>query len=246
MSPTIANAPLGEDSSIDESEKIPVSGSKWMSLATIVEYLRTKVQTLENKTMSGSSNTFTSLPAANLLIASQAQGDVLYASSATVWARLGPGTAGQHLETGGAAANPSWADPPYTIPIFCATFNPADATTYYMGAFALAPTTTATSRWLTIPRAGTITRIDIIIFNNGGTQGTNETSTISLRLNNTTDTTITSSFDANDAAGLVSLFNNTALSIAVAEGDHIEIKWVTPTWSTNPTNVAMDIRVYVS
>lgn len=44
-----------------------------------------------------------------LTIASQAQGDVLYASSATVWARLGAGTAGQTLTTAGASANPSWA-----------------------------------------------------------------------------------------------------------------------------------------
>lgn len=44
-----------------------------------------------------------------LTIASQAQGDVMYASSATVWTRLGAGTAGQALTTGGAAANPAWA-----------------------------------------------------------------------------------------------------------------------------------------
>lgn len=44
-----------------------------------------------------------------LVISSQAQGDILYASSATVWARLGAGTAGQALTTGGAAANPAFA-----------------------------------------------------------------------------------------------------------------------------------------
>jgi len=41
---------------------------------------------------------------------SQAQGDVLYASSTTQLSRLGAGTAGQHLITGGASANPSWSD----------------------------------------------------------------------------------------------------------------------------------------
>lgn len=35
------------------------------------------------------------------------QGSVLY-RSATGWAVLGPGTAGQKLTTGGAGANPSW------------------------------------------------------------------------------------------------------------------------------------------
>jgi len=47
--------------------------------------------------------------AATLFIASQAQGDVIYASSATAFARLGPGTSGQFLKTQGAAANPVWA-----------------------------------------------------------------------------------------------------------------------------------------
>lgn len=40
-------------------------------------------------------------------IGSAAQGDVLYRGAAT-WARLGAGTAGQCLTTGGAGANPSW------------------------------------------------------------------------------------------------------------------------------------------
>jgi hypothetical protein len=38
-----------------------------------------------------------------------AQGDIVY-RDASGWAVLAPGTAGQVLETGGAAANPSWAD----------------------------------------------------------------------------------------------------------------------------------------
>jgi hypothetical protein len=37
------------------------------------------------------------------------QGDILY-RNATVWTVLAPGTAGQALESGGAAANPSWAE----------------------------------------------------------------------------------------------------------------------------------------
>ncbi len=44
-----------------------------------------------------------------LVVTSQAQGDVAYASSTTVWSRLGAGTSGQALTTGGASANPAWA-----------------------------------------------------------------------------------------------------------------------------------------
>lgn len=46
---------------------------------------------------------------AKMVVASQAQGDVFYASSATAIARLGAGTAGYVLKTQGAAANPVWA-----------------------------------------------------------------------------------------------------------------------------------------
>lgn len=41
---------------------------------------------------------------------SQAQGDIMIATSATQLSRLAPGTAGHHLVTGGAAANPSWGN----------------------------------------------------------------------------------------------------------------------------------------
>lgn len=46
-----------------------------------------------------------------LKVTSQAQGDVIYASSATAFARLGAGTAGQFLRTSGASANPTWGAP---------------------------------------------------------------------------------------------------------------------------------------
>jgi hypothetical protein len=55
-------------------------------------------------------------PTANTLTATidkaidNTQGDILYRSS-TVWTDLGPGTAGQLLKSGGAAANPSWVTP---------------------------------------------------------------------------------------------------------------------------------------
>lgn len=44
-----------------------------------------------------------------LTIASQAQGDILYASSSSAFARLGAGTSGYFLKTQGAAANPIWS-----------------------------------------------------------------------------------------------------------------------------------------
>lgn len=46
---------------------------------------------------------------------SQAQGDVFYASSASVISRLGAGTSGQFLQTLGAGANPAWATPAFIV-----------------------------------------------------------------------------------------------------------------------------------
>lgn len=42
-----------------------------------------------------------------LYVDNEAQGDILY-RDASLWARLGAGTAGQLLQSGGAGANPSW------------------------------------------------------------------------------------------------------------------------------------------
>lgn len=125
-------------------------------------------------------------------------------------------------------------------------FAPADATTYYFGAPQFMNVVTTTQkRKVFIPKAGKITRVDISVHNNSGTQGSNETSTVSLRLNDTTDTTLTSALTADAASGATNYFNITGLSIVVAAGDYFEIKWVTPTWVTNPTNVMLYLQVFV-
>lgn len=49
--PTIPNAPSGENTSIDGTEKVPQSGSKYFKLSTYATYLSTLAQTLTNKTL---------------------------------------------------------------------------------------------------------------------------------------------------------------------------------------------------
>lgn len=111
--------------------------------------------------------------------------------------------------------------------------SPADSTTYYSGARSTgSPATSANTRPFTIRRNGTIYAIDLI-FVVDGTLASAETFTTYIRLNNTTDTTISSSCQM-DAA--YEQFSNAALSVAVASGDTVEIKMVTPAWATNPTN----------
>jgi hypothetical protein len=118
--------------------------------------------------------------------------------------------------------------------LFGAFFNatPADATTYYFGIHpSLAGTTSAATRRIYMPRAGTIETVDVQF---QCTTGSNETSTLVLRKNNTSDTTITTAI-ALDASPYHEL--KTGLNITVAAGDYVEFKWTTPTWATNPTAV---------
>lgn len=133
----------------------------------------------------------------------------------------------------------------YTLFTSGASFTPADATTYYIGVpnMQALPSTTANATRMTIPKAGTIKRIDYYT-TTGGTAGSTETSTVSFRLNNTTDTTISNAVITSGGA-TIATFSNNALSIAVAEGDTFEIKWVTPSWATNPTIVRIAALIYI-
>lgn len=128
----------------------------------------------------------------------------------------------------------------YTLKASCNTSTPGDAQTLYFGDVpVLAMQTSADTQRVYFPRAGTVKAVQVTFHQ---TAGSNETSTVSFRLNNTTDTTISSSV-VNDAAN--NNFVASSLSIAVTTSDYFEIKWVTPTWATNPTNVRATAYVYV-
>lgn len=53
----IGSAPSGEKTSSDGTEKLAISGSQWMLVSRIAEYIRTLAQTLTNKTINLSNNT---------------------------------------------------------------------------------------------------------------------------------------------------------------------------------------------
>lgn len=83
------------------------TGTLTLPTATDTLVARATTDTLTNKTISGASNTVTNIGGASIRMGSDAQGDVLYFNG-TNYVRLAPGTSGQVLTTGGAAANPSW------------------------------------------------------------------------------------------------------------------------------------------
>lgn len=114
-----------------------------------------------------------------------------------------------------------------------------DAATYYFGGTCVAPDTTAATKCVYVPKAGTIKAAYVFMF--CGTVGTNENISVYIRKNNTTDTLIATL----GIASASRVFSNTGLSIAVAQGDYIEIKVVCPTWATNPATARFGGAIYI-
>jgi len=171
------------------------------------------------------------------------QGDLIY-HNGTDNVRLAKGTAGQVLAMNSGATAPEWVANTGVIYIAYhhTTTAPADSTTYYIGSsLTVSVSTTNAIQRVYIAKTGTVKAI-YINAQVAGTLGSGESSTMAFRLNDTTDTTISS---AVTHSAVAAVFSNTGLSIAVTAGDYFEIKWTTPAWVTNPTNVRHHITVYV-
>src|SRR5262249_44274716 len=145
----------------------------------------------------GGTGQITNTAAFNALAPCSTQGDVLY-NNGTNWVCLATGTSGQFLKTLGAAANPAWAPPPAYQWYFAgggsAAHAPADSTTYYRvdGSALGAPSSgTETSFQQKVPFACTIRAVQGTV-TVAGTLGSGEDTPFSIRINNTTDTSIQS------------------------------------------------------
>jgi hypothetical protein len=127
----------------------------------------------------------------------------------------------------------------YTLSVQALTSSPVDAQTIYFGNLPKAPVTVAATSKVYIPKAGTIKRAEIYCYS--GTAGTNQAWSGYVRLNNATDTLIaTLSVATNER-----VFSNSALSIAVVAGDYFEIKFINPTWPTNPATTIFGGYIYI-
>ena len=116
----------------------------------------------------------------------------------------------------------------YSINVQALTSSPADGATVYFGTLPKAPVTAAGNSKIYIRKACTLKIAEIYCFS--GTAGTNESWSLYVRVNNTTDNLIaTIGANTNER-----VFSNTGLNIALNAGDYIEIKGVQPTWATNP------------
>jgi hypothetical protein len=118
-------------------------------------------------------------------------------------------------------------------------FSPADATTYYVGVNVSSPFTTDTSIRLIALKTSTLKKVAIT--SRQTTFGTSENSSFALGVNGTY-TTFTSSIKFDGTPNNNTLI--TGLSINVTEGDVLTIRWITPTWVTNPTSINCNIDLY--
>src|SRR5581483_4826466 len=147
-----------------------------------------------------------------------------------------PGTSGNVMTSDGTNWTSAVPKAGYALDGSSGTMALADATTYYIGygeGNTVGQHSTIANIQMTIPKAGTITRIHWQPFIT--TNGSNEAVSHYLRLNNTTDTQLSNTETYDPGANTVKPFIYTGLSISVAAGDTIAFKIVTPTWVTNPT-----------
>lgn len=160
------------------------------------------------------------------------------------------GSSGDILTSNGASNLPTFQTPSasgvgYTLTNTGGSGNPADGQTYFFGASQVFTTYTAsgfaTTR-LYAPVSGTLSACYGAI-TVGGTLGSNENCTLVIRLNNTTDTTVTSTLQLTAASNG---FSNTGLSIAITAGDFIEFKFTGAAWGTNPTTCRFTGTVYIA
>lgn len=170
----------------------------------------------------------------------------------TVFVRNGTATIGGVTYAAGCLVyrfyhSGAWANTTYfedSIAIvhqFTAGTNPNDATNYYIGAFpSLALTTSATARKSKLNGNYRIVAANIEIIT-AGTLGSSENSTLSIRLNNTTDVLVSNTVKFN--AVLYQEFV-TGLAIDILSTDDFQTKLLTATFATNPTTPYGTITYY--
>lgn len=90
---------------------------------------------LANGSVTGTAIANNSINGTKIALGSDAQGDIMYYNG-TDWARLAAGTAGQLLQTNGAAANPSWVNA--STPQFTKSFTSTNQTITSAGLLTLA------------------------------------------------------------------------------------------------------------
>lgn len=147
--------------------------------------------------------------------------------------KLFNGTSWQAATTGGGLG--------YALSLTAANLGTiSDGGTYYFGNKApLAPSASQGQARVYVPKAGTIKAASVEAY--FGTAGSDESVSVYIRKNSTTDYLIQAAgIDANQGVWL-----NGSLNISMAAGDYFEIKVVCPTFMTNPANGRFSGSIYI-
>jgi hypothetical protein len=131
----------------------------------------------------------------------------------------------------------------FTIRMGVGPAAPADSTTYYFGEAALNLSTVATLWDNKIAFACKLVGAQIMANNSTGT-ATSEASTISVRINNTTDVLLSNAVVFTGVPATSTSYTVTGLTQNIAANDELTIKWVTPAWATNPTGAQLVVTLY--
>ena len=120
--------------------------------------------------------------------------------------------------------------------------NPTDATTYYFGFPSLVvPDGNATYHKTLVPTACRVVGFTSVLRT---ATASNETWSIYVRVNNTTDYLLSSTFEASSGSALNMTQYAYNLNIPMSAGDYYEFKMVCPTWVTNPTGLYIRIELF--
>lgn len=115
--------------------------------------------------------------------------------------------------------------------------NVSNSLSYFYGGLYLSGTVGGTRRF-TIPRTCVITSLYGTFYQM--TTGTNEAASLYIRVNNTTDYLVANNLDHSQSYTQIT---NTSLNIPMNAGDYFEVKWVTPAWTSKPTNITPGFRI---
>ncbi len=176
----------------------------------------------------------------------------------------GTGSAGQILQSGGNSANPTYSTATYpstagavgnilvsdgtnfvssastfgALLIFESNnFNPNDSTIYYLNGSGWSVSNVAQGRHY-MPRNGTITGL---IGYMTSIAGSSENATLYIRVNDTTDYTVSNTLDFSLPFNNI----NASLSISLSQGDYFKIKFLSPAWVTNPTQASLNCTINI-